>query len=184
MTEFGDSAEWRNIPADLAAVLPIDGNFAAPPAAAARFPRVRWYTVTGDYRHAGAIDWELGNPCFNAGSLRRFVRGRRAMGVRARVYVDRADAREALDALGPGLLSYAALLWWIPTLDGKRWTADELAGDLAANWDAPIPAGQLWANQYVTMTPAGPVTEMPRQARIREARAGGAYDVSTLFERW
>lgn len=185
--EFGDSADWRNIPEGWRAILPVDGEFAAPRTAVTRFSHVRWYTVTGDYRHAGAVDWEPGNPCYTPGGLRRYIRGRRSMNARARVYLDRADASEAIAALrdyGHGeLLSYPGLLWWIATLDGKRHTPAGLAAELAAGWDAPIPEAQIWADQYVTMTVAGPLTGMPRQERLAAARTG-AYDVSDLYGEW
>ena len=78
MSEFTDSSDWRNQPPALAAMLPVDGNYAVSQANAETFRRYRWYTVTGDYRRAGAIDWENGYPCFTPGGLRRFVTGRKA----------------------------------------------------------------------------------------------------------
>ncbi len=150
---FDDSATEANLPSGQRVMLPVDGRFADTAASAARFSAVRWYTVTGDYRRAGGIDWETGNPCFTPAGLRGYVRGRRAMNVRARVYCDRADAADAVRALFDGghgrLLYYPGLCWWISTLDGRVWTAQDLAEDLAKNWDAPeITADKLWACQY------------------------------------
>ena len=185
MREFGDSYDSRNIPSELAAMLPVDGDYAVTPGEAGRFPRHRWYTVTGDYRRAGAIDWELHNPCFTPPALRGFVRGRAAIGKRARVYVDRADSADAVGALrAGGLLSYPGLYWWIPTLDGRRWTAGELAADLAERWGAAIPAARLWANQYVTISPAGEQLVGLAPAERRAVHSRGAYDLSDLFGEW
>lgn len=169
--EFADSARWEAIPPGSWAALYADGEFAAPQSAQRLFRGVRHYTVWGNWRIAKIIDWEPGNPCFTPAALRRFVRGRRALGEDAVVYCDRADAAEALAALhdfGHGeLANYSGLMFDIATLDGADWSAIELADDLARNWDAPIPAAAIWANQYVTR--AGP---------------DGPYDVSRLFGRF
>jgi len=165
---FDDAATFAAIPDGADAVLPIDGRYEVDPAAAKRLGRVRWYTIGADYARAGAIDWELGNPCFTAHGLQRFVRGREAMRARARVYLDRADAAAAVDALSvAGLLRYPGLLWWVATLDGRPWTPEELAADLRDRWHADIHPGQIWANQNRTVIErAGPV------------------DVSDLFLPW
>lgn len=165
MSQCYDAAEWQNLPPESQVMLYADGDYAVPKDAPVRLNAsgVRYITVTGDYRGCGAIDWEAGNPCFNAASLRGYVRGRRAKNVVARVYVDRANASEALFYLtdyGHGdLTQYAKLVWWISTLDNIQWNADALAAELAANWDAPIPAAKLWGNQFAT----------------------GAYDTSNVF---
>lgn len=167
--KFYDAAHWAGIPPESYAALYRDGEYAAPLTAPAqlRLTGHRWITVTGDYRNSGIIDWEPGNPCYTPSALRAFVRGRRRMGARARVYCDRADAAEALDAvmawLGGDLGIYPGLSWWIATLDNQNWTAETLSDELAARWDAPIPAGRLWANQNVR---------------------GTDYDTSTLFGDW
>ena len=169
MTQFYDAATWQNIPHGTSACLYGDGRYAAP----ADAPKIlgltqyRIITVTGDYRIAGAIDFEPGNPCYDPRTLRRYVRGRRNSGHRARVYCDRADASEAWHGLTEGtdtnLRDYAE--WWISTLDGTDWTPDELAADLASRWGAPIPAGKLWGNQN-----RGGMT--------------APYDESNLFGQW
>lgn len=171
-SEFFDAERWQAIAPGAAAILPVDGRFAVTSGEASRFGRVRWYTVTGDGTRAGAIDWEPGNPCFTAAALRGFVRVRRSLGARARVYVQRSLAAEAIAALrdfGAGeLLAYPRLLWWIPTADGAPWTAETLAANLADVWDAPIPAGQIWANQNHQMIGIG----------------GNPVDVNALFGEW
>lgn len=164
-----DSDVWQDLPPNSNVMLYKDGLFAAPADAPQQLHAtgVRYITVTGDYRGCGAIDWETGNPCFTAAGLRGYVRGRRALNAVARVYCDRADAHEALWALydsGHGTLGeYDKLVWWISTLDNVQWTADALARELAANWDAPIAASKLWGNQY------GP------------AKPGAHYDTSNVY---
>lgn len=167
---FYDSATWENLPRNTWLALYRDGIFATPGhAISVLHPvKVRWYTVEGDYRTAGILDWEKGNPCYTAGGLRRFVAGRRGLGFTARVYLDRADAEQAVFYLrdyGHGsLLDYPGLFWDVSTLDGHQWTAEDLAADLAANWGAPeITAARLWANQWLD---------------------DGAKDTSTLFGKW
>jgi hypothetical protein len=152
LMEFYDAATWQNIPHGAAACLAVDGIYAAPASAPADLGLTdhRWITVDGDYRNASIIDWEKGDPAFSDRKLRRFVRGRRAAGQRAIVYCDRADAREAWQALTEGddvrLRDYAE--WWISTLDGVKRTAEQLAAELRDAWGAPIPASQIWACQH------------------------------------
>jgi hypothetical protein len=163
-----DAATWENLPLRSQLMLYGDGDYAAPPTAAKQLDAiaVRYITVTGDYRGCGAIDWEPNNPCFTPGTLRSYVRGRRALNVMARVYCDRANAAEAIAALrdfGNGsLLSYNKLFWWISTLDNHEWSAVELAAELTHNWDAPILPQALWGNQFAT----------------------GSYDTSTVYGRF
>lgn len=151
-----DAATWENLPHQSQVMLYKDGRYAVPANApqVLEASAVRYITITGDYRGCGAIDWEPGNPCFTAQGIRSYVRGRRALNVDARVYCDRADAAEAIAALwdfGHGeLLSYPKLMWWISTLDNIQWPQDALAQELANHWGAPIPAGQIWGNQFAT----------------------------------
>jgi hypothetical protein len=167
---FYDSAEWPELPPPPRwGMLYRDGRFAAFQQPH-QFARYRWITVTGDYRHAGAADWLPDNRF----DLAEYVDGRRQMGVRARVYVARSKARAALDALGypraGHLWTYPGLYYWIPTLDGRPgWTPQSITADLATNWDAPIPAGRIWAIQW---------------GQEPELGAGAAYDVSNLFGEW
>lgn len=158
---FYDASDVRNLPSGKDVTLYRDGDFAVNPTIARRFGRVRWFTVVGNYRDCGLIDWEPGNPAFTPAGLQRFVFGRRQLGKRARVYVDRVDARPAMFALGwdgrtpvtdlPAsghLVAYAE--WHIATLDSDPRTRAELAAELANRWHAPIPEGKLWAQQYAT----------------------------------
>lgn len=167
--EFYDSAEWHQRPAPgSAAMLYRDGIFArfqrADP-----FGRVRWITVTGDYRTSGAADWLPDNRF----DLARYVAGRQEMQARARVYVARVAARHALNVLGyphrGQLWTYPGLFWWIPTLDNFIRTPGQLADDLRAHWDAPITPGAIWAQQY---------------GQVPQLGADAAYDVSRLFLPW
>lgn len=146
---FYDSTQPHEIPAGAAALLYKDGDYAwnGP---TSRFSAVRWITVTGDYQQCGAVDWEKFNPVFSAAGLRGFVRGRRAMKARARVYCNMSTAAEALKALHDGgtLAEYGGLRWWIARPGQAPPTQAELAAELAQTWDAPIPKDQLWGCQY------------------------------------
>lgn len=166
---FYDAAKWAMIPRQVDALLYVDGEFAAPSDAPRilQLQRVRWITVKADYRRAGAIDL-LEQPWYTPGMLRAYVRGRRSMGKLARVYVDEAQAAEAVAALrdwGNGeLLDYAGLYWWISTLDGRVLSPAELAAELAARWEAPeIEADHIWAHQRLDL---------------------GDYDESDLYLPW
>jgi hypothetical protein len=143
-----------HLPDEASVLAYSDGAFAANAEQVARFHRVRWITVTGDYTRAGAADWLPDNRF----DLARYVAGRLNMGVRARVYVARAFARIAMNALGYPHAGQPwadpRVLWWIPTLDGKEWTPDALAASCAA-FDAPISAGKLWANQWTQLPSLG-----------------------------
>jgi hypothetical protein len=167
--EFYDSAEWpEHPPAGSWAMLYRDGVFARFQHAD-MFERVRWITVTGDYRTCGAADWLPDNRF----DLARYVAGRQEMQARARAYVARVAARHALDVLGyphrGQLWTYPGLKWWLPTLDDVLRTPDELAADLRANWDAPIAPEDIWAQQY---------RQYPQLGK------GAAFDVSRLFLPW
>jgi len=128
--DFYDSTQPDLIPADTHACLYYDGLYAATPEQAKRFAAVRWITVLGDYRNCGIADFEAGNEVYDrAGALREYVQGRINMGVRARVYCDRANL-ELVRADLEGL-SY---LVWIGTLDGNKLSPDWTSG--------------LWGVQY------------------------------------
>src|SRR5262245_24493287 len=99
--QFYDAADWHNIPRGSAAMLYADGDYAAPADAPAQLglSHARWITVEGSHQAAGAIDWEAQNPCFTDQALADYVAGRRSMGTRARVYVQRSLVSRALAAL-------------------------------------------------------------------------------------
>jgi hypothetical protein len=151
--QFYDSSQDRGhdpipaAPADAThAALYGDGDFQADPAdAKARFKFRRWITVLGTVT-CGLADFEPGNEIYGRrGALRQWATDRlntyRDPPV---VYVDRALASQAVADLD-GLRT----LFWIPTADNRDWTPQELAADLAANWNAPIPAAAIWGNQNV-----------------------------------
>lgn len=173
--QFYDAAYWRNIPQGSSAILYLDGRYAAPPSAPTvlALAEVGWMTVTGDANGAGSIDWEAGNACFTPNGLAAYVAQRKAMGKRARVYVQRSLVSAALAALDQSeaqdLATYPGLLWWIPTLDGREWTAAELQHDLATNWNANLPLATIWANQWTQIPHIGP---------------GALADQSSLFGVW
>lgn len=128
---FYDSVKPAGIPTYARyACLYSDGKYAASVADTKRFSRVRWITVTGNWKTSGIADFEKGNPVFDKpDALRAWVAGRIAMNVRARVYTDRTNlpvVRERLDGL--------EYLVWLATLDN-----DKLKPDYTEN---------LWAVQF------------------------------------
>lgn len=138
-----------------------DGEHRATGRQVARFPNLRWITIVGD-PSVRIADAEPLNPVWdNPRSLRSWAASLQAQDRGTPiVYVQRSLAAEAILRLD-GIRVH----WWIPTLDGKDWTAEDLAADLAANWDAPIPASRIWANQNIN-------SESP------------VYDRSNLFLGW
>jgi hypothetical protein len=145
--DFYDSTQPDLIPAGTHACLYYDGEFAATPEQARRFAAVRWITVLGNYADCGIADFEAGNAVFSEpGALRSFVEGRHKMGVRARVYCDRANlptVRSELDGL--------TYLVWIGTLDGDKLSANytpglwgvQFAGGMTADYDTSVLYG-VW----------------------------------------
>lgn len=145
--DFYDSTQPDLIPAGTHACLYYDGEFAATPEQARRFAAVRWITVLGNYADCGIADFEAGNAVFSEpGALRSFVEGRHKMGVRARVYCDRANlptVRSELDGL--------TYLVWIGTLDGDKLSANytpglwgvQYAGGMTADYDTSVLYG-VW----------------------------------------
>jgi hypothetical protein len=145
--DFYDSTQPALIPEGAHACLYFDGDFAATAEQAKRFAAVRWITVLGNYSNCGIADFEAGNEVFSqSGALRAFVEGRRNMGVRARVYCDRANlatVRSELDGLN--------YLVWLSTLDGDKLSAGytpglwgvQFAGGLTADYDTSVLYG-VW----------------------------------------
>jgi len=117
LTEFYDSADWRKIPrGHTAAALYYDGDFRAPAAAQDEFATTRWITVLGDWRNCGIADFEQGNEVYSRpGALRAYVVGRKSLGLRARVYCDRANLPKVRQ-----LLVDETYLVWVATLDGSK----------------------------------------------------------------
>jgi hypothetical protein len=160
MIKFFDSASGAIEPGRRAALY-IDGSFRASEIEKLAHPHHRWITVLGDPQ-ASCADYEPGNALYEPGVLRAWATARRALGEHdvVRVYCDRADAAKAAAEVA-GIPH----LWWISTLDGKRWTASELASDLTADFGVDINPAHIWANQYQ----GGP---------------HAAEDVSDLFGEW
>jgi hypothetical protein len=148
-TQFYDSSKIGDIPQGATHLAAYhDGAYAVTDGQIRRVlpavSHVRWITIGADF-HSGIADFEPRNPVYDdAQLLRRWALGRLSLQMGTPiVYSDRANIRAALDRLD-GL----RVFWWIPTLDDREWTAAELAADLAANWDAPVPAGRIWGNQF------------------------------------
>jgi hypothetical protein len=130
MTIFYDSTVPGNIPEGTFACLYYDGRYAASPDEAKRFLDVRWITIGSDFKNAGIVDFEEGNPSYSSQSaLREFVEGRKSLGLRARVYTDLDNlplVRSRLEGLD--------YLVWLATLNGRKLAPDYTPG--------------LWGVQY------------------------------------
>lgn len=174
--KFYDAANWARLPVGESCCFYGDGRYMVPsmPQALAmiRPPEYRVITVTGNAKIASIVDGLPDNEITPAG-VRAFVRARRGTAEDAIIYTPRSWLREyqvVLDDDGHGsLLDYSRLYWWIATLDGKDWTADELASDLRLNWEADITADRIWAVQNNQVPAIGP---------------GATADQSELFLPW
>jgi len=147
MIQFYDAADIARIPEGVShAALYHDGLYAVSGAQARRFPYRRWITITGD-GHSGIADFEPGNPIFERpGALRGWVADRHSLDLGTPiVYSDRANIAEALRRT-EGM----RVLWWITTLDGRDWTAAELAAELAARFGAHVLEADIWGNQNLS----------------------------------
>jgi hypothetical protein len=160
--QFADSASPESIPDGefTHACYYADGLFAWPRSEILRFKFRHAITVTGE-ASCGIADFEPGNAVYEQpGALHRWARNRELRRLPARVYLDRNDARRAIEELAG-----QDVLWWIATLDNKRWTPDELSANLKDQFGVSIVPASIWGNQY----------------------AGGEsapYDTSDLFLGW
>jgi hypothetical protein len=123
---FYDSVSPLLIPGKSAACLYYDGLYRVgqpvPVNIASRFSAIRWITVLGDYVNCGIADYEAGNEVYSIpGELRKWVQGRLAKGMRARVYCDRSNIESVREETA-GLHHE----WWIATLDGNQLSKDYL----------------------------------------------------------
>jgi hypothetical protein len=174
MSKFYDAIDVRHYPHGQPAAFYGDGRFAATGSdiASVGAPEYRLITVTGNGRLCSIIDGRPDNN-INDTAVRGFVRERRAMHAAAIIYTPRSfvvEYQRALFDLGRGDLdSYGGLFWWIATLDGHDWTAQELAQDISDHWDAMVPADRIWAVQNNQLPEIGP---------------GALADESTLFLPW
>lgn len=171
---FFDAAYPENLPRGRLVALYADGDFAVTKSQldALQPAGVRWITVTGNGEIASILDAQPDN-FLSPARIRGFVRTRRAANEDAIIYTPRSWVAEYLAILtdfGHGSLGqYAGLFWWIPTLDNTQWTAEELSADLAENWEAEIPPGRIFGNQW---------TQLPQLG------IGAKVDVSSLFLPW
>lgn len=173
---FYDAADWRQLPHGQVCLFYADGQpggFNIPTPAqmeSVEAPDSRTITSRGNGRIASILD---GRPDNNVDdpTVRAFVRERVVAAEDAIIYTPRAFVhgyqRALFDAgTSQRLYDYPGLYWFIATLDGREWTALELAQDLAANWDALLNPARIWANQYDQIPQLGP---------------GATADVSRLF---
>jgi hypothetical protein len=165
MSIFYDSARWGLIPSGADALLYIDGRYAPPASELKRFGRTRRITVLGGTNaaaHAGAIDFEEGNAAYEVhGRLRDWALARQAMNCRARVYSNRSDLPKAHALVG----DLKNVVYWVATLDNKRWTAAEILADILLAERLRLDPAKIWAVQY-----AGGMT--------------AKYDTSILLGTW
>src|SRR5262245_20884820 len=104
-----DAVEWQKIPANAQMVAGyVDGAFAWPHRAWARFPHARHVRISvippGDPVHAGVLDVESG--AASVSDAAPFIRARHKAGHRAVIYVQRSlvdDVRHACRGLAFGL---------------------------------------------------------------------------------
>jgi len=165
-----DAADWRNLPHGHYCAVYGDGHpggFNIPTAAEVASigaPDHRVITVRGNGRIASIIDGRPDNNLDDP-TVRAFVRERINLGASAIIYTPRAFVRGYQRALLDGgatqlLFDYRKLYWWIATLDGKEWTALELAQNLAAEWDALLPPERIWAVQWDQQPQLGPTARV------------------------
>lgn len=160
--QFVDSATPEDIPSGMFshACYYADGLYAWPRAQVLRFKPRHAITVTGE-ASCGIADYEPGNPVYeDYGALDTWAHHRALRKRPARVYCDRNNASQALRELNG-----QQVMWWIATLDDRRWTAEELSADLAAHFGADIPADAIWGCQF-------------------EGGESADYDTSDLFKTW
>lgn len=161
---FFDSASYTFPPGAEYVCLYGDGRYAFT-GDPAQWQHRHWITVLGNPRFFIA-DYEAGDSVYSRpGALRDWADARLAARKAAIVYCDRANLHQAHDELGAIIGTHPGLQWWIPTLDGRRWTSQQLSNDIAAQWGLWIPPSRIWANQF--------------------GQGGqGAYDISDLFGAW
>jgi hypothetical protein len=117
-----------------------------------------WQALAGDYEPATVL-YE------RPGRMRKWVDKRISNLGRAVAYCDRANLHQLHDELGPTLFRHPSLWFWIPTLDGRKWTPLELSQNIAQYWSVVIPPERLWACQF-------------------EGGLGWDWDTSLLYGPW
>lgn len=150
------------------------------PAQCIGFPPDRdQYRIHSITRQAGANaaayalinDYEWGLDSYEIrGQTREYCEARAVHGLRFINYCPRALLSSLLRELGPLLWNNDEHRLWIPTLDGRQWTPDELAADIRANWGVVVDPGRIWANQWGQGGPRG-------SGRVE-------WDESSLFRDW
>jgi hypothetical protein len=167
LPNFGDAIDPTLIPFSHATLYGQDCEYPCPADVSIQFPSSnrRWITQQG-HPESLIADYEPHTTVYNQPSrLREWHSLRRAFHRRCVVYVDRANASQAVADLNHSV----HVLYWIATLDGKEQTAEELAVDLAANYNADISATQIWAQQVET---------------VKDDSGNALYDRSILFRDW
>jgi hypothetical protein len=99
--------------------------------------------------------------------VREWAEARIMQAHRAVFYCNRANLHQLLVAVGHLIWTSQRTLFWIPTLDGAAWSAQQLAEDIALHWGVAIPANRIWACQH-----------------SGSEQTGGDWDASTLLGQW
>lgn len=131
-----DAVEWQKIPANAQMVAGyVDGAFAWPPRAWARFPNARHVRISvippGDPVHAGVLDVESG--AASVSDAAPFIRARHKAGHRAVIYVQRSlvdDVRHACKGLAFGL--------WVADWTGEPHRLADMRNVVAIQWDGGV----------------------------------------------
>lgn len=131
-----DAVEWQKIPANAQMVAGyVDGAFAWPHRAWARFPNARHVRISvippGDPALAGVLDVESG--AASVSDAAPFIRARHKAGHRAVIYVQRslvADVRHACKGLAFGL--------WVADWTGEPHRLDDMRNVVAIQWDGGV----------------------------------------------
>lgn len=152
LIEFNDSTDPTLIPQRDYAALYRDGLYgSAGLDAAPLFKHVRWITIAAWWQRCGIADFEPGNPVYEDPTmLPAYLNGRQAMDRRGRIYCDRADTPLALERARNLPHEWWIAAWTGPNGEpGYRWTAAELAADIARVEHVEIGVEQIWAIQFI-----------------------------------
>jgi hypothetical protein len=166
--KFYDSASYEFPPGAQYVTTYADGTYQGPPDIYQRYPHVHSITSEGRSWKPQLGDYEPTLELFDVpGRCKQWVERRVVRRLRVIPYSDR-DNLQALHAeLGPYLFTHPLVHFWITTLDGQQWTAQELSNNIQGGWGIWIPPSRLWANQFADA-----------------AQSGGNWDTSNLFGTW
>jgi hypothetical protein len=118
MLGYDSAAHWANIPADAPLLFwYVDGAYATPQSARARFPRAIFKSITVLGGTADFADVENGDLTIASGA--RWARTQRAFGRRPGLYVDRSNYPDLVQACAELSISPSMVDWWIADATGQ-----------------------------------------------------------------